>query len=102
LSVWQEWEKSLRLQVGGGYGYVGEAPEEGVVGEIGEAMEGEEIGEAMDDLEGEEGAIWAVKRTYQPSTLKRKRTHGFMKRNRDSKNVLNRRRAKGRHRLCPC
>jgi large subunit ribosomal protein L34 len=47
----------------------------------------------------QEQGIWAIKRTYQPSTLKRKRKHGFLIRNRISKNVLRRRRRKGRHRL---
>lgn len=48
-------------------------------------------------------AILFIKRTFQPSLIRRKRKHGFLKRiaTKDGRAILNHRRAQGRKSLCP-
>ena len=47
-------------------------------------------------------AVWLIKRTFQPSLMKRKRQMGFLVRQRTvgGRRTLKRRQAKGRKRLC--
>jgi large subunit ribosomal protein L34 len=54
-----------------------------------------------DDISEEGGALWCVKRTYNPSNIVRKRRHGYLARvrSKNGRNVLNRRRTKGRWRI---
>ncbi len=53
------------------------------------------------DEEGEDVVMECIKRTYQPSVLKRKRMHGFLSRlkTRDGRKILGRRRLKHRTRM---
>ena len=48
-------------------------------------------------------AILAVKRTFRPSVIRKKRTHGFLHRNASTggRQLLKRRRRIGRKTLCP-
>jgi large subunit ribosomal protein L34 len=78
-------------------------------------VEGEEFDVAVDINDMDDGAEWISepvdedaaeelemqKRTYQPSGIRRRRTHGFLKRLRTQggEKILQRRRAKGRKRM---
>lgn len=59
------------------------------------------VGEVEEEEEGVSKEKMAIKRTYQPSTLKRKRKHGFLYRakTRLGKKIMQRRREKGRWRI---
>ena len=84
-------------------------------GSIGEEMHSptETVSMGTSAVEEEEAAVssladllsnstWFQKRTFQPSLIRRKRKHGFLKRVRTSsgRKILNARRRKGRRNLC--
>lgn len=60
------------------------------------------IREISEFVEGLFGGIFMVKRTFQPSLLRRKRKHGFLARQgtRHGRKIMQHRRAKGRSSLC--
>ena len=61
------------------------------------------LGEARQGLNALlRAGLWLIKRTFQPSLIRRKRKHGFLARagTKDGVHVLNRRRQKGRRKLC--
>lgn len=57
------------------------------------------IGSLWDNLQS---GLMLLKRTFQPSLIRRKRKHGFLARNatKDGRKILNNRRMKGRRSLC--
>lgn len=66
-----------------------------------DGLQASAVGEVDEQEEGVSNEKMAIKRTYQPSTLKRKRKHGFLYRakTRLGKKIMQRRRDKGRWRI---
>ena len=58
--------------------------------------------DVQDYLQSLLNGTFNIKRTFQPSLIRRKRKHGFLARNstRNGRKILNRRRLKGRRALC--
>lgn len=69
-------------------------PTEGAVADTWLKLEEEDATQIVPD-------VLCVKRTYQPSNIVRKRRHGYLARVRtkDGRNIINRRRRKGRWRI---
>jgi len=70
------------------------------IGKVSQNVEADESAAAPADLL--DTSVWYQKRTFQPSLIRRKRKHGFLKRVRTSsgRKILNHRRRKGRRSLC--
>lgn len=77
---------------------IGEEVSQNANADIG--MEVDESAAMLPDLL--DTSVWYQKRTFQPSLIRRKRKHGFLKRVRTSsgRKILNHRRRKGRRSLC--
>lgn len=91
---------SVELEASGSWAPVDDAAVTGAAAASGAASSGgllEQIAETL------AGAILAIQRTFQPSVVKRKRKHGFLKRNATTsgQKLLARRRRKGRKTLNP-
>mmetsp|Transcript_8564 Transcript_8564/g.11810 ORF Transcript_8564/g.11810 Transcript_8564/m.11810 type:complete len:85 (-) Transcript_8564:364-618(-) len=61
------------------------------------------LGEMMEDI-ASNPSLWLIKRTFQPSIIRKRRKTGFLKRKKSpsGRNILRRRFNKGRARLGGC